>query len=120
MSKIHKTEVFKEQMFTAGAGLIKTSPAIDLREIADDYVFSLYSKHGGTGTVKIEAFVAAKKDAAAADWIEAAADIAASQATNTASMYAVVPTTLAMPFMRFVATASAETVTGLEMTLFSR
>ena len=52
MQLITTQKVFDAPVFTAGAGLIKDSPVIDLRELAREYSFSLSHNLTGTGSVR--------------------------------------------------------------------
>jgi hypothetical protein len=112
MQLITTQKVFDNTVFTSGAGLIKDSPPIDLRELAKEYAFSLSHNLAGTGTVKLECLVCSTKTG---NYFEACADIVAAAAVNTPSAIAFSP--ILAPFMKIRATASAETVTGLEVWL---
>ena len=113
--RVFTMKVFDKQAFTAGAGLIKTSPVLDMSQIAPEWSFTLQHKFSGTGTLKLECLVSSTRDG---DFFEACADLDATAPTGTVKIVAFAP--ILAPFMKIVATASVETVADLDVWLNSR
>lgn len=99
-------KIFNGQTFTSGAGLIKESVPIDLREIAQNYSFSIAHRHeGAEQTVKLEVLGSYAKDG---NYVEIAADIIAAAAAETDYVTGFTPSLV--PWMKIRATAAATIV----------
>jgi hypothetical protein len=111
--RVFTTQLFTKQAFTSGAGLIKTV-VVDVSQIAPDWIFSIQHKFTGTGTIKIEVFVGSTRDG---DYFAACTNPEAAAPTATVKVATIVP--ILGPFLKFVVTASVETVADLDMWLNS-
>jgi hypothetical protein len=86
-----------------------------MRTIAPNWSFNLQHKFDGVGTLKLECLVSSERNG---EFFEACADIEATAPTGTIKMIAFSP--IVAPFMKFVATVSAETAHDLDVWLNCR
>jgi hypothetical protein len=109
-------EILKNHVFTAGAGLIK-STIVDLREKLSEGSLEIFERHTGTGTIKIEIFMGPTNNG---PWVEAtSSDVAAAAASTTDNAYLLTLTHFG-PFAKVTMTASAETITAANAWLVTR